>query len=710
MSRDQSAAVAARRAAPGCESGSRSRTRGEIQALRAVAVMLVVLFHFWPGRVPGGYIGVDVFFVISGFLITGHLLREVVADGRVSLGRFWARRARRLLPAAYLVIGVSAVATLLFVPSTLWQQWLKESVGSTLYVENWVLAFDAVDYLAAENAPSAVQHYWTLSVEEQFYLVWPLLVILGSALAARTGRARHRMLTAVLAVATAGSFAFSLWITEANPSAAYFVTPARAWQFGVGALLAAWTMRTRSAQRAMTPTPAPALRAVVSWAGLVALLACGLLYDADTPFPGTAAVLPVLATVAIIWAGTPRVTGSPAPLMSLPPVRFLGDISYSLYLWHWPPLVILPLALDDELGLLQRSALLVAVVAVSAATKKWVEDPARFTRRFGLRQPAMTLRWTIAGMAVLVALSGTGWAVVAKRTADDQAEAARLSADSPPCFGAASMDPERECVNPELATMLVPSVDAVADDFADYPECWVDVDESELKDCSFGRVDDPAVPHVVLIGDSHARAMLPAFIALAEAGKISVTPQLKATCSWTTGVMDYDDPQRSRTCQDWKSELGTWLVDHAESTDLVVTTGYVKMLSGDRRQQVREMTDAWRPVVERGVPIAAITDNPWHKTGPSACLEKLDRIDPGSCATSREAAFPFYDTFAAAAAATPTATSLDLTDYYCDETTCPSVIGGVNVYRDNSHLTITYTETLAPYLLRELRARKLLRT
>ena len=322
----------------------------------------------------------------------------------------------------------------------------------------------------------------------------------------------------------------------------------------------------------------------------------------------------------------------------------------------------------------------------------------------------MTLRWTIAGMAVLVALSGAGWGVVAQRTVDDRAEAVRLSAEKPPCFGAAAMDPERECVNPELATMLVPSVDAVADDYADYPGCWVDVGESALKDCSFGPVDDPKVPHVVLIGDSHARAMLPAFVELAEAGTISVTAQLKATCSWTTGVMSYDDPKRSRTCQVWKGELASWLTDHAESIDLVVTTGYLKMLSGDPRQQVEEMAAAWRPVAERGVPIAAISDNPWHATGPSTCLEKLARIEPTSCATSRKAAFPFYDTFAAAARATPRATSIDLTDYYCDTTTCPSVIGGVNVYRDNSHLTITYTKTMAPYVLRELRSRQLLRT
>ncbi len=218
--------------------------RREIQGLRAVAVLLVVLFHLWPGRVPGGYIGVDVFFVISGFLITSLLLREVDRSGSVSLGQFWARRLRRLLPASYLVLAVSAVGTLLFVPRLVWEQFFGEILGAGLYVENWVLAVNSVDYLAAENAPSPAQHYWTLSAEEQFYLVWPLLVLLGIWLARRATRRSgvpavpRRAVFAVLAVGVVASLAYSLWVSATNPAWAYFVTPARAWEFGAGALLA----------------------------------------------------------------------------------------------------------------------------------------------------------------------------------------------------------------------------------------------------------------------------------------------------------------------------------------------------------------------------------------------------------------------------------------------------------------------------------------
>jgi peptidoglycan/LPS O-acetylase OafA/YrhL len=671
--------------------------RLEVQALRALAVVLVLLFHFWPGRVPGGYVGVDVFFVISGFLITGHLLREVESTGRVRLARFWARRARRLLPAAYLVIAVSAVATFLLVPVTLWQQWFRETIGATLYVENWVLAADAVDYLAAENDPSPVQHYWTLSVEEQFYLVWPLLVLGACALAVRLRRSPRAATAVVLGVATASSFAYSLWLTVDNPSSAYFVTTTRAWQFGAGALLALLLAR------GVRPLPG-GVRVALSWGGLAAIAGCGLLYDAATPFPGTAAILPVVATLVVIVAGTPSGSLSPAPLMTWRPVQYTGEISYSLYLWHWPVIILAPFVLGREAGLLDRVLLLVGVVVLSALTKRYVEDPARFTHRWGLQRPGRALGITAVVALAVSAVAGAGWAVADARAQEQAAVAERLVADMPPCFGAGSMDPENPCDNPDLDGMLVPAPEAVGGDYADYPACWVEGDEDVLKECTFGPVDDPDVPHLVLVGDSHARAMLPAFIALAEEGHISLTPQLKATCAWTTGLMNYDDPQRSETCETWKDQLRPWLVDNADRIDAVVTTGYVKMLSGTASEQVDRMAADWRPVAAAGVPIIGLTDNPWHRTGPSKCLEKLDVVEATSCDISRKRAFPFPDTFAATVEAVPGSRHLDLTDYYCDDRRCPSVIGGVNVYRDNSHLTTTYTRTMAPYLLRELRA------
>ena len=282
--------------ADGAEPGAaKTVVRPEIQGLRALAVLLVVLYHLWPGRLPGGYVGVDVFFVISGFLISGNLLREVERTGRVSFARFWARRVRRLLPAAFLVLVVTGLGIFLTVPRLLWQQFFKEIAAAGLYIENWSLAHDAVDYLAASNSPSPVQHYWTLSVEEQFYIGWPFLVMAGVLLAGLWGGHRLRAITMVLGVATLGSLAFSLWQTSHNPSVAYFSTFTRAWEFGAGALLAC-VAGNRTLRL-------PRVAAALSWAGILVISGCAVAFDHATPMPGTAAILVVAATVVVIAAG-----------------------------------------------------------------------------------------------------------------------------------------------------------------------------------------------------------------------------------------------------------------------------------------------------------------------------------------------------------------------------------------------------------------------
>ena len=501
------------------------RARAEITALRACAVLLVVLYHLWPGRLPGGYIGVDVFFVISGFLITSHLLRESTTTGRIDLARFWARRARRLLPAAYLVLAATSVAVVAWLPVSSWQQNFRQIIASTLYVQNWVLAADSVDYLASDADPAAAQHYWSLSIEEQFYLVWPLLILAATVWAARRASSPIRATWWAIGVPTVASLLFSLWITQENPPAAYFVTPARAWQFGAGGLLALFLAgRASHVPRRANPTANPALRSlvptVVSWSGFAVLLWCGLTYDETTPFPGTAAILPVAATVAIIAAAEPLGRFSPAPLMRWRPVGFFGDISYSLYLWHWPPIVILPVVLGHKMGFEARVLVLVGAILAAAATKRWVEDPVRFTSRPVLRRPLTALVATVAGAAVLVAGAwiGRDTAVAVENT--QQAVADAVLKDAPECFGAAAMDPENPCSNPELAGTMVPAPAAARRDWPTYPRVLRPASPAPtLADCTFGKVDDPSIPHVVLIGDSHAQVLMTALEQLAEPGQ-----------------------------------------------------------------------------------------------------------------------------------------------------------------------------------------------
>ena len=684
--------------------------RLEIQGLRAVAVLMVVLFHLWPGRLSGGYVGVDVFFVISGFLITSHLLRESAATGRVHLAAFWARRVRRLLPAACLVLATTGIAVALWVPRLAWTQFYKEIGASALYVENWSLAHDSVDYLAASNEPSPVQHYWTLSAEEQFYLGWPLLVLLAVGLArVFRGRARHsapdgarttRMMTGLAALTVAASLGYSLYETKHNPSAAYFISTTRAWEFAAGGLLACLAPAA--------PAAAPRFRAAVSGAALLVLLWTGLTFDASTPMPGTGAVVVVAATVALIAAGDSRVPWSPVRLLRLRPAQFIGDISYSMYLWHWPLLIVLPYVTGEKVGLLGRVGILIATIVLSAGTKRWVEDPIRRGRRFGLRRPGVALVYAALGASIIVAGCSVGYHVV--RVQQDKAEkvAHQLVAKSPRCFGAESMADPAHCPPDKFGDTIVPAPTAAARDYPNFPACEDQLRRVPFDPCHFGDPPARGVPHVLLIGDSHARTMAVALMQLAADHRLTLDTAWAGGCDWATGKPPIATKAIADICLNLRKNLTPFLRTHARDYDLVVTTSYVALQKGPTAQRVTDVLNAWRPVLDQGVPVVAIRDNPTPglaaKADPNHCLATVAAADANDkCSLSRSGNLDrWFDTYRAATKREPRSIYLDLTKYYCRGNVCPAVIGGVNVYRDNSHLTVTYAKSLAPFLFEEL--------
>ena len=348
---------------------ARASVRPEIQALRAVAIGCVVLYHFWPAALPAGFVGVDVFFVVSGFLITGLLVRDAERFGRVRLREFYVRRIRRILPAALVVLSTCAVATLLFVPRIEWRPFLQQVLSSALYVQNWHLARDSQIPRRADLESTPVQHFWSLSVEEQFYLLWPLLIIAALWLATRLGRRRLAVIAAMLGVATVASFVHGVALTAQDHNLAYFSTLSRAWEFGVGGLLALAPVIVGDRLRRT--------RAVATWLGLAVIAAAALTFTDHELFPGAIALVPVLGTAAVIWAGMPRAALSLAPVAALRPVQWFGDISYSLYLWHWPVIMFAPFIMGRPSQAPVMVLLLVVSIVVAAASKRWIEDPFR---------------------------------------------------------------------------------------------------------------------------------------------------------------------------------------------------------------------------------------------------------------------------------------------------------------------------------------------
>lgn len=678
-------------------SGKPSSFRPEIQALRAVAVSIVVIYHFWPGIIRGGYVGVDVFFVVSGFLITAHLVRELENTGQIRVVQFWARRARRLLPASLVVLAFTAVAVLVVVPRNLWQQFFSEIGASSLYVQNWLLATNSVDYLAADNVPSPAQHFWSLSVEEQFYLVWPVLLGLAVIIARRQPAWSQRsvILVAVGALSIA-SLAYGIVATASQPSLAYFVTPTRAWEFGAGALLAVV---------AVSPVAGRfALRTWVSWLGFGIIAISALTYTGATPFPGAAALLPVAGTLMVIWAGAPDASWSPTRLMSLRPVQFLGDISYSVYLWHWALLVLAQYAFRPDLGLTLKLGIVATTVGLAILTKRYVEDPIRSQRFLVARRPKWTFAAVAGGMAVVLAISAGAWSDVQRQNDTALEAAAQLAASSPACFGAAAMDPDNQpCINDALEGPSVPSADIAADDGAKVPDCWAGDQDHELKMCSFGP-DATEVPRIALVGDSHGLALLPAVMEIAKAGEWRVDSYLKGGCPWSALARESADKVFVDGCNAWRSSLNEALLSN--DYDAILTTSYSRtsyVSVGDLSiddQKVEGFRTAWSEISSRGTPILAVLDVPTFERDPAQCLSQAikDQTDEAACDVPRDTAFGWPDPLREAVTRVPNAAAIDLTDLVCSETVCPARIGGVTVFRDKDHITATFSRTLAPYL------------
>jgi peptidoglycan/LPS O-acetylase OafA/YrhL len=521
----------------------RAGHRTDIQVLRGIAVLAVLLYHLWPASFPGGYVGVDVFFVISGFLITDHILREIESTGRLRLGRFWARRARRLLPSALLVAAASIAGTLLFAPTTYWPQFLKEIAASVLYVENWALALDAVDYLAAENAASPVQHYWTLSVEEQFYLVWPLLAVGVTLFATRVEAKLRVVLGLAVGLILGVSLVWSAILVSSGSSFSYFGTHVRAWEFATGALLAIGAARLGLARR---------VPRAVSWAGVTMVLASVMVFSSSTPFPGFAALLPVVGAALVVAADSDGTAWSVGAVGRSAGAEWLGDISYAAYLWHWPLIIFAAYARGTHPGTRLLLVILALTGLLAWLTTRLVEEPLRRTPLRTRRDVALTL--TVA----LIAMAATaGPALVLWRTQVAAAAAEVDRAIEAAGSRAGARVNQDECAAEEPPEELLPDPgSAVSDTGVVYPEgCITATGGEEIRDCTYGVPD--AELRVALIGDSHATTWFPALEVIARERGWRLDTFLKSACPESAAVKQNDVVEAFESCQVWNAEMAT---------------------------------------------------------------------------------------------------------------------------------------------------------
>ncbi|MDJ1114489.1 acyltransferase family protein [Microbacterium dauci] len=652
--------------------------RDDIQALRALAVVLVVVYHFWPGgALQGGYVGVDVFFVISGYLITRHLVTGL-SGGTLTLRRFWARRIRRLLPAALLVICVTVVATLLIAPVSMWQQTMVEAIGSTFSLQNVVLMLNSVDYLAEGANPSPLQHYWSLSVEEQFYLVWPVLLLAAIALGRRWGR--RSVVTVAIVAVTVVSFAASLVVTEVSASIAYFIPVTRAWEFGVGALVAL-------APRLLADRLGGGIRATIAVAGLAAIVLAAFVFDAATPFPGAAAALPVLGTAAVIAAAD--TSGPTAILARIPAVQFLGRVSYSLYLWHWPLVVLLDIGVRT-LGvtlppLVQGAVLVVPALVLAWASKRWIED--RFLEPKG--DTATTRRsFAVAGVAAsAVATLAVAGMLMSTATVADAQQRFTAAIDGGACVGAAA---QPGCAPTEVIAPAVLARDDLPSTYAG--GCQAGPRQAELETCVLGDAD--AETTIAVVGDSHAASWIPALETIAEDRGWRIHTYLKSSCAWATDAGNGDALQRS-SCEAWNDDLGETLTE--ADYDAVITSYFAptELSDADTEARAAGLAEAWTPVAEAGTPVVAIEDTP-RLTDDAADCVFASRRDPEACTGPVHVDDSSAETLQVASEAVDGTSVIDLDAAFLDDQDRVNIVeGGLVLWRDSHHFTATFSSSLA---------------
>jgi len=655
--------------------------RPELQGLRAVAALLVAVFHIWIGRVSGG---VDVFFVVSGFLITTSLLRQVETHGQVQFLGYASNLARRLLPSAMVVLLATILLSVLWLPTTQWIDTIKAAAAALAYVQNWYLAINAIDYLAAAKDGNPYQHFWALSVQGQFYLLWPVLFALLAVAVRMTGIPLRKALPAALTCLFAASLAYSIHATAANQAFAYFNTFARVWEFSMGGLVALALPHLKTG---------PVSRLVAGWLGLLAILSCGIVLQVSEVFPGYAALWPTLGTVLVIIAGHTGSRFGADRLLASRPAQALGEISYALYLWHWPVLLFyLAQSGTSSPGLAGGMAVLALSLALAWLTTHWVETPLRF-RLLAHRSPAFSLLLATACTLPVVATLGL-WS--AHTLAERERSQRVVNVPSLNYPGALAGLPGFT-YRGEPRVPVYPGPFVVKDNLpASYrDDCHQQLGKGELLVCEYGRADGRQL--IALVGDSHSAQWLPTLRRLAETHHWRIVNITKAGC-WFSLEPREDYLEHAQACQAWNDNLMDWLLMHRP--DAVMTVGTVT--DGDIERMPASYLERWQRLDDHGIPVLALRDNPRHEFDPAVCV---DIHGPRSrrCRTERAETLQARNPLETAALPGNVAT-LDLTNYFCRARECNPVIGNVLVYRDSHHLTRAYAQTLAEPLQRELLA------
>ena len=690
---------------------------------------MVVIYHLYPSALPGGFAGVDVFFVISGYLITGHLWRGYARTGKVDLADFWGRRARRLVPAAALVLTVTWLASRVIEPATQLASTAQQVLASALYYQNWQLSSDAVNYFKSGNAATPVQHFWSLSVEEQFYLVWPLLFLLAAFLTAmfatrrtapvpadavpadagrladavvahivvadagwpadtgrtaRRTRARRAAVGALTAALVIASLAYSVHETNASAPAAYFMTTTRMWELGAGGLLALAPARL---------TRALARQGWLGWFGLALVIESAFLFTGSMAFPGALALLPVLGAVALIAGGSAEGRGGPSRLTSARLMVFIGGISYSLYLWHYPLINLYAGWRGRAPGPLSGPVILAVSVLLAWLTKTFVEDKVRLAPFIAVH------KWRSLAVALVAAVP------VALAAVYIAAEPAPWNGTLGPDYPGAAVLAGAAASVP-VAPVLKPP-DPISQTLDQTGGCLNDFAASTPRECVFGDTANPVLT-VALVGDSAAMEWFDALNAIAARRHWKLVTELHSSCPWTsTLVLNWNGIGELTACQAWGAAVLHDLITTIRP-DVVITSDYPSLLStpdhpvnaspAAMAEIGAGMARYWTQLEAAGISVTPIRETPDLVEDVPTCVDQHP-ADLAQCDVPvSEAILPDSPVTDAAKLMNGKVTVVNANSLICGPKVCAPVVGNVLVFGDRHHLTGPYSKSTAPFL------------
>ncbi len=645
--------------------------RPEIEGLRIVAALLVAIYHIWFGKVSGG---VDVFFVVSGFLITTSIISTINKTGEFKFWPYISKLMKRLFPLAFIIILVVLILSIFFLPSTIFDKTIKETFSSMFYYQNWQLAISNTDYLDANQMKSPFEHYWAMSIQGQFYIIWFILFSGILLLIKKYGLSNgKRLVNVVLGFLFIVSFIYSVYLTAINQPLAYFITFTRVWEFALGGLLCINLSSIKISNIAAE---------IIGWIGLIGLILTGALFDVSTMFPGYIALWPMTCALLIILSGNKETKYGVKNFLSMPIMIKLGGVSFGIYLWHWVLLSFYKYNISENPGIVAGLLIILLSIALSFVTTKYIETPIR-NAKFN------KLAFKRIGYIALVNILLITGLVSHNQYVKIQDKKAVANKDYP---GALSINLDKDKIienkpKPEFANV-----------FDDLPQSHLDnsnqsMSKSEVKVGKYGKKKDYKAT-IALVGSSHSEHWLGAVIKAAEENDYRVINITRSGTRFSTGY------KKNTLQDDWVKNVENYL-EKADDIDLVLSHVTASDTESEKIQQ--QMVDQLLKVKNNyGIEVMAIRDIPRYDFNVSEELEKhgekdtIERMNK----ENRQLDEAFWEQISNEEKDLP---QFDPSEYFKVNGKYRPIIGNIVVYRDMDHMTNTYSETFGSILGDEIK-------